>query len=184
MTLQTFLSLAAGAVLLGYAVVVWRAWFNLHGERVVLCPSSRRPAAITVDLGRSLLGAIWGSKRVDVSSCTDWPERGDCEQSCVRQLRVHSESTRPKALAKVYFAHKNCAMCQRPIAPLNTFTLQPGFMNPSTRHVQTWDDVPAEMLPEAFASWRPLCMNCTLAETFRQRFPDRVTDRERGDQHG
>jgi hypothetical protein len=38
--------------------------------------------------------------------------------------------------------------------------------------------VPPQDLPAAIATQRPLCANCTLAESFRQRYPDRVTDRQ------
>jgi hypothetical protein len=58
-------------------------------------------------------------------------------------------------------------------------TLQPGFMDPATRRVDRWDDVPPQDLPRAVADWRPLCANCTLSESLRHDFPDRVTERER-----
>jgi hypothetical protein len=57
--------------------------------------------------------------------------------------------------------------------------LQPGFMDPATHKVESWNEIPPQDLPLAIATRRPLCSNCTVAESFRQRFPERVTDRRR-----
>ena len=178
MTPQILVSLAAGALLIAYAVTVRRTWARYHGTRVILCPEAREPAAVRVDFGRAALAAIWGYSNVELASCSQWPARRGCAQNCVKQLRSPNAETDPKALAKRFFAHRACALCGHAIYPLSALTLQPGFMNPVTRTVDTWDGLPAEQLPQAFASWRPLCMSCTLAEQTRQRIPDRVTDRE------
>jgi len=50
-------------------------------------------------------------------------------------------------------------------------------MNPEDHSVFAWDEIPAAKLPAAVDGHYPLCANCTLAESFRQRFPDRVTDK-------
>jgi len=47
----------------------------------------------------------------------------------------------------------------------------------TTRIVKAWDEVDPAFLPEATTHDLPLCANCTLAESFRQRFPERVTDK-------
>jgi hypothetical protein len=50
-------------------------------------------------------------------------------------------------------------------------------MHPVTRKVESWKEIAPQDLPEAIATQRPLCADCTLAESFCQRFPERVTYR-------
>jgi len=176
MTSQLFIASIIGLVLVAYAVIAWRTWIRYQGRRIVLCPVTRQPVAVKVDVAHAVMSAVWQSVDVRLTSCTQWPERGACSQPCVKQLGADCE-TRPKALARTFFAGKRCALCQRRIKAPTGVTLQPGFMHPVTHKVDTWDDVPIQTLPEAFTSWRPLCMNCTLAESSRQKFPDRITDR-------
>src|SRR5262249_61438261 len=109
--------------------------------------------------------------------CAGRPERRDSDQRCVLQIEMSPSETRPKTIASRFFSNERCAICRRPIGPLGSTALQPGFMDPATRNVETWDDVAPQDLPRAIATWRPLCSTCALAESFRQRSPDRVTDR-------
>jgi len=39
-----------------------------------------------------------------------------------------------------------------------------------------WDEVPGERLNEILSTHRPLCFDCLVAETFRDRFPDRIVE--------
>jgi hypothetical protein len=95
----------------------------------------------------------------------------------VRQIETAPDETSPKVIAAHFFTGEHCAICGKQIEPPSTVTLQPGFIDPATHKVQSWDEVAPQDLAAAMATRRPLCSNCTLAETFRQRFPDRVTDR-------
>lgn len=179
MTTSLFIALVFVAVLLVYLVIAARTWAHARGTRIVVCPETRLPVAVTVDVGHAVTSALWEKTDLRLASCTQWPERQDCDQPCVRQIEVAPSETSPKTIAAHFFRKQRCAICAHPIEPPNSMTLQPGFMDPATRKVDTWDDVPAQDLPRAIATWRPLCSNCTLAESFRQKFPDRVTDRER-----
>ena len=80
-------------------------------------------------------------------------------------------------MAATYFTGRRCAICSRPIDPPNAATLQPGFIDPGSHKVTAWDDVRPELLPDTIEHQRPLCANCTLAESFRQQFPDEAVER-------
>jgi hypothetical protein len=177
MTPQLFIILLVLAVLVVYLVIAIRTWSHVHGARVVVCPETQKPVAVKVDVGHAVTTAVWEKADLRLTSCSRWPERQDCDQPCVRQIETAPAETAPKTIAAHFFTGERCAICTRPIEAPNAATLQPGFMDPATHRVQSWDDVPPQDLAEAIATRRPLCSNCTLAETFRQRFPDRVTDR-------
>src|SRR4051812_37826023 len=167
------------AVLLVYLAVAIRTWLRVRGPRVVVCPETQTPVAVRVDVGHAITSAIWEKAEVRLTACTRWPGSQDCDQPCVRQIEKAPSATNPKTIAAHFFSRRRCAICSERIEPPSGITLQPGFMDPVTRKVDTWDDVPAQDLPRAIATWRPLCSNCTLAESFRRNVPDRRPDCER-----
>jgi hypothetical protein len=179
MTAPLIIALFVAAVLVVYLAIAIRTWLRVRGARLVVCPETQQPVAVRVDVGHAITSAIREKTDLRLTSCSQWPDHQDCDQPCVRQIEAAPSKTEPRTIAAHFFDTARCVICSRPIEPPNRMTLQPGFMNPSTRRVDTWDDMPPQDLPRAIAAWRPLCSNCTLAESFRQRFPDRVTDRER-----
>jgi hypothetical protein len=162
------------AVYLGMAI---RAAWKMRGKRVVVCPETRQPAGVTVDVGHAATTAVWEKADVRLKTCSRWPERGDCDQPCVAQIERAPDETRTKVIATHAFEQKACVICRKPIEAPNAATLQPGFMHPDTHVVNAWDEIAPKDLPDAVDHQWPLCANCTLAESFRQRYPDRVTDK-------
>ena len=167
MSISLFVALSVGVVLAVYAGIALTTWRRLRGPRVVTCPETRRPAGITVDLGHAMATAVREAADVRVASCACWPERKGCEESCVPQIETGGDTTRPRALAARFFEHRSCAMCLRRIEPLAHGARQPGFLNPLTRTAVPWDEVPPQELPDAVASHRALCRDCTFAESSR-----------------
>jgi|ERR1043166_804136 len=80
---------------------------------------------------------------------------------------------------KHFFEGKSCAICHRPIPLVQRTGLKPGLMNPATHETQSWDQIPNENLSAALQTQVPLCSTCQVAESFRQRHPDLVVDRDR-----
>lgn len=177
MTLQLFVPLVLALVLSVYLGIAIRAAYRLRGKHVVICPETKAPAGVTVDLGHAATTALREKADVRLTSCSRWPERADCEQPCTGQIEASPDGTRTKTISAEFFKGQHCAICRAPIDPPNVATLQPGFIDPVSREVKAWDEVAPEKLPDAIDNDYPLCANCTLAESFRQRFPDEVVDR-------
>jgi hypothetical protein len=177
MTIQVLVPLLLAAVLAVYLGIAIRTAWKMRGKRVVICPETRQPAGVSVDVGHAATTAVWEKADIRLKDCSRWPERGECEQPCARQIERQPENTRTKSIATRFFAQKACAICHKPIDPPNAATLQPGFMNPEDHSVFAWDEILPAKLPAAVAGHYPLCANCTLAESFRQRFPDSVTEK-------
>jgi hypothetical protein len=81
-------------------------------------------------------------------------------------------------LLKRYFDGKACAICKRSIPPVQRTGPKPGLLDPVSHETRSWDQIPTGNL-SSLETQLPLCSGCLVAESFRQRFPDRVTDRER-----
>ena len=82
-------------------------------------------------------------------------------------------------LLKRFFDGKSCAICKRPIPPVHRTGLKPGLFNPATHETHSWNEIPDVNLSTALQTQLPVCSSCQVAESFRQRFPDRVVDRDR-----
>ena len=177
MTTLWFAVLLVLAVLLVYLIIAVRTWLQVRGARLVVCPETQLPVAVRVDLGHAIASALREKPEVRLTSCSRWPERQDCDQPCTRQIEIAPAETDPRTIATHFFSMERCAICFRPIDPPSHAALQPGFMEPATHRVETWDKLPTRDLPRAIATYQPLCSNCTLVEQFRRRSPDRVTDR-------
>jgi hypothetical protein len=80
---------------------------------------------------------------------------------------------------KRFFDGKDCAICKRPIPPVHRTGLKPGLWNPRTHETHSWDQIPNVNLSALLETELPICSACQVAESFRQRFPDRVVDRDR-----
>ena len=68
-------------------------------------------------------------------------------------------------------------MCSRPFETIHWHDHRPGLLTPDGVPA-TWEAFPAETIHQALETHQPVCWNCTIAETFRNRFPDRVVDRD------
>ena len=177
MTPQVFVPVVLALVLAVYLGIAIRTAYRLRGKRVVICPETKASAGVTVNIGRAATTAVWNKADVKLSSCSRWPERQDCDQRCVSQIEASPDGTRTKRISADFFAGKQCAICRRAIHPPHAATLQPGFINAVTHDVKAWDEVAPEHLLDVVEHAYPLCSNCTLAESFRQRFPEKVVDR-------
>lgn len=167
MTTQLLVPILLSVLLAVYLGIAVRTWTRLRGTRVVTCPETKRPAGVTVDLGHATTSAIWEHADVRIGTCSRWPERHPCDETCVAQIEASTEDTRASTMAARFFEGRRCVICRRRIEPLKPVGLQPGFMNPVTREAVAWPWMPPERLPEAIAGQRPLCPACTLAESSR-----------------
>jgi hypothetical protein len=169
--------LLLGLVAALYIAMAIRAAYRVRGKHVVICPETGAAAGVVVDAGHAAATALLDSSDVRLTSCSRWPDRQGCDQPCVTQIERAPARTRAKAIATRYFLGKRCAICHRAIDAPNAATLQPGFIAIESHAVNAWDEIPPQSLLDATEHQLPLCANCTLAESFRQRFPDKVTDR-------
>jgi hypothetical protein len=177
MTSQLFVMLLIALVLAVYAGIALVTWVRFRGTRVITCPETKKPAAVKVDIGHAAATAIWERADVKLAGCSRWPERQGCDEGCVPQIVDGHGETRAKTVAAHFFERKRCAICQHEIAPIHSGTLQPGLLHPVTHEASAWDEIPAQDLPDAFVARYAICGNCTVAESFRRRFPDRVVER-------
>jgi hypothetical protein len=178
--LATIIVLAVGAIVFGLTVAL-RTFVKYRGERVITCPETHQAAAVHVDATKAARQAIFGKSYVRLDQCTRWPERQNCGQDCLSQVNADPAACLVWNMVDQWYRGKSCAYCQKPFANIHWHDRHPALLAPDHTCVQ-WNEVPPEKLPEVFESYLPVCWNCYIAETFRQKNPEKVLDRtwERG----
>jgi len=174
--------LVAGAIVgvaaIAVAVKMARAFGQYRGERVVTCPETHAPVGVRVDARHAALSAAGGPADLRLSDCTRWPEKAGCGQECLAEIAESPHDCLVRVHLANWYAGKLCALCGERFDRIHWVEARPGLLAPSGA-VVAWSAVRAEKLDSVLTSHRPLCYDCSVAEEFRQRFPDLVTNREK-----
>lgn len=162
-----------------YAQRAWRVWRDLHGDRVVICPETGRPAVVRFDVARAVT-SDGGASAIPLDSCSRWGERGACDQPCAAAARAPETST--TAMVRDWAGTRTCVSCGSALLASEKsghhFALQD-----AAGVSREWVDVAGTELPVALTTCLPLCWNCHVAESFRRQYPDLVTDRDTAAMH-
>ena len=178
--LAMFIVLAVGAVVFGLTVAL-RTYLRYRGKRVITCPETQKAAAVHVNATNAARKALFGKSYVRLDQCSRWPERQNCGQECLSQVNADPAACLVWNIVDQWYKGKSCAYCQKPFSNIHWHDRHPALMAPDHTCVQ-WNEVAPEKLPQVFESYLPVCWNCYIAETFRQKNPEKVLDRtwERG----
>jgi len=174
-TLLAFLVIV-GAYLLHRIIVGGREARKVAGKMLVTCPETHQTVAVKVKAGQTALAAMVGKEKVELSQCTRWPERRDCDQACLAELTADPEKHRVWTLAAEWYSGKSCIYCGRPISALSHLDHPPALIGLDDKIIE-WQNIPAEQLPDKLATARPVCWNCNIVEGFRQEHPELVVNR-------
>jgi len=174
-TLIAFLVITI-AYIIHRVLVGGRDYRKFFGKMVVKCPETHETVAVKVASGRAALASIVGREHVQLSNCTRWPEKADCDQACLNELKADPASHKTWTIASKWYVGKNCFYCGRPISELSHLDHSPAVVGPDGKIIE-WDTVPAEKLQETLASARPVCWNCNVVESFWKEHPDLVVER-------
>jgi hypothetical protein len=145
------------------------------GERVITCPETHTTEVVRLDAGHAAWTDLRGEKELRLESCSRWPERADCGQECLAQIEGAPDGCLVRERLEAWYHGTECAFCGMAITPIHWFDQRPGLLTPERRAL-SWEEIPAKDLPAALADDRPICSDCLLAESFREKFPDRVLD--------
>jgi hypothetical protein len=153
-----------------------RAFLKFRGTMAVVCPETHEHVAVEVDARHAAVTAVAGAPELVLTNCTRWPERAGCHQDCVRQIEHAPGECLVRTMLAEWYAGKSCAFCGRAFDVIHWADHKPALLTPDRRIVE-WAEVAPEKVPDALATHRPVCWNCSVAETFRTEHPELVTDR-------
>jgi hypothetical protein len=153
-----------------------RTYFKYRGKRIVSCPENHQPAAVRVAAGKAAVEATLHAPHLHLSECSRWPEKEDCGQECLAQIREAPEACLVATIVNQWYAGKSCVYCHKPFGEIHWHDHPPALVDEQRKTVQ-WNEVPLENLQQTMATHWPVCWNCHIAETFRREHPELVTDR-------
>jgi len=181
MTVTALIVLAV--VVLAVGLFVFRAipgvrtYFKYRGERLITCPESHTPEAVEVAAGEAAAGEFLTEPTLHLKQCSRWPERQNCGQECLKQIEIDAQGCLVWNIVSKWYEGKNCVYCHKPISPLHHLDHAPALLAPNFKTIE-WNQLRPEQLPEVFATHRPVCWNCHIAQNFRHVHPELVVDRE------
>jgi hypothetical protein len=165
----------AGWLLVTAIFVVAATWFGrryvaARGARIVECPETKEPAAVSISAAQAAAGG-----HLTLSECSRWPERQSCGRECLAQIERAPDDCLVRNIVTGWYKGKDCAVCHKPLGEIDWLERKPGLVDASG-HARPWPDVPPERLPEALAHDQPICFDCYVSATFRQEHPELVLD--------
>jgi hypothetical protein len=169
------LAALAGVVLFRFIPVV-RTYLLYRGKRIVTCPEALRPVAVDVGAGKAAISAFCGEPEPRVERCSRWPERRECGQECLKQIEADPDNCLVWNIVSSWYEGQSCILCHKRFGQLH-YMDPPALMGPDQKTIG-WDDFPPQQLPEVFSSYKPVCWNCHVTETFRQLHPEVVPERQ------
>jgi len=135
-----------------------------RGIRVITCPETDQPAAVTLAVWRGAIRSVFGKPAPRIHECSGWPERRGCDQGCVREIAAApAESLVPNILTR-WCQERTCACCGNSLRQIHTGRHQPGLMSPERKLIE-WKEIPPQSIPQVLATAGPLCRTCVIAET-------------------
>ena len=90
-------------------VISMRSYLKQRGKRLIVCPETRKHAAVDLDATRAAEKAFVGSKHFRLKDCSRWPERADCGQECLQQIELAPEECLVKNFVARWYEGKKCA---------------------------------------------------------------------------
>lgn len=149
---------AVGLVRFGHLYTHYR------GTRLVGCPATGEPTALTLAAGRAGLSGLYRAPAVRVRTCSGWPERAGCAQKCIGQVMAAPDDCRVERILTRWYQGKTCACCGRPLKPTEGTRHKPCFMGPDQR-IYEWKEIQPQAIPKVLGTHSPVCWNCLVAET-------------------
>ena len=155
-----------------------RSFFRYRGTRVITCPETGHGEAVRVDSPYAAWTNLVGQRpALRLDSCTRWPERQGCAESCLRQIEAAPDGCLVRNVLQSWYTGKSCVYCHKPFEHINWTDHRPTLMSPG-RLTREWREIAPRDLPEVLKTHWPVCWNCHIAETFRREHPELVTDRD------
>jgi hypothetical protein len=175
--MATFLWIMGVAVVLIAAFTLARFWRRTTAPRLITCPENNAYQTVEVDAAHRLGQFVRGKDEMHLCDCTRWPEKQDCGQSCLEQIAAAPDGCRVRSLLDGFYAGQSCVLCGKEFdETVDWYDHEPAFID-AERQVMSWQDIPSERLPEIMEDHFPVCWDCKVIESVRQKHPSRITDR-------
>jgi hypothetical protein len=151
-------------------------YLKFRGKRVITCPETRKAAGVEVDAAHAAITGGIGNTDLRLKSCSRWPERQDCGQACLLQVRLAPEDCLLRNILTGWYADKHCVSCGTPFGEIHLYDHKPALLSPEGKTFE-WREIAAERVNDVLATHSPVCWDCHILQTFCREHPDMSVDR-------
>lgn len=147
-------AIAIGAVQIHTALVQFR------GRRLVSCPETAEPVYVSLDPAAAAVPATLGwPPDFRLRTCTRWPDRRWCGQSCLLEIARAPETTLMREIESVWYSGKRCVRCGEALSGIASENEAPPILSPTHTRVE-WKEIAPDRLNDVLATYSPLCVVC------------------------
>ena len=177
MTPYTLLFVAGALVIVVFGLLrSLGAYRKSRGNRIISCPENHRPAAVRVAAAKAAIQATIGTPHLQLSECSRWPGMAGCGQECLSQIQEAPKACLVSNIVNRWYEGRRCLYCHKPFGEIHWHDHPPAVVNEQGETFE-WNEIPLDHLQQTLSTHWPVCWNCHIAETFRRRHPELVTDR-------
>jgi len=175
--------LTFGAAFGGSAILL--AWLTVRGYRlyrrvqVITCPETQAPVAVKLHVVRAAATSLSGNADLRVKSCSRWPEKRNCGQECLSQIKAAPGACSVRSILARSYKGAHCALCNVDIGQIGRGANKPILMSPDSKTRIEWDEVAPQDLPKVLSTHSKICWNCHMEESFRALHPVEIRDASR-----
>ncbi|MGH9874753.1 MAG: hypothetical protein ACRD9S_20045 [Pyrinomonadaceae bacterium] len=173
--MTTIVYVAAALAVL--AVLFWvtrffsRAYFRYRDSRVIICPDSHEQAVVEVDAVHAALTSAVGQPDIRLRNCWRWPLNQNCGQECLTQLDVAAPDCLVSGVLMRWYDLKQCVYCAKPFERIQWTDHKPALLSPEDKLIE-WSEVAIENVQTVMTTYRPVCWDCAVAQSFVRDSPD------------
>ena len=128
------LAALVGVVLFRIIPVVC-TYFQYRGKRIVTCPETLEPEAVDLAAGKAAISAFSGGLELRIEQCSRWPERRDCGQECLDQIRADPDNYLVWNIVSHWYEGQSCALCHKHFGRLHHLD-PPALMRPDQKTIE------------------------------------------------
>jgi hypothetical protein len=176
---MTIALLTFGAAFGGSAIILTciaiRGYRLYRSVQVINCPETLAPVAVKLHIVRAAATSLTGNADLRVKSCTRWPEKRNCGQECLSQIKAAPGACSVRSILATSYRGAQCALCRVDIGQIGRGEHKPVLMSPDRKTRFEWDEVPPQELPKVLATHSKICWNCHMEESFRVLRPGLAT---------
>lgn len=168
-------------ILIAIAAFFGVRWFiranaKYAGTKIVTCPETHRPASVEVDALHAALTAAVGATDIRLQHCSRWPINENCGQECLVNLDVAPEECLVSGVLMKWYRGKKCLYCGVTFEGLDWTDHKPALQSPAGGLLR-WNKIAMSDLSTVLDTYRPVCWNCYVAQSFIAEHPDLVVYR-------
>ncbi|HLO00020.1 MAG TPA: hypothetical protein VK208_16290 [Pyrinomonadaceae bacterium] len=153
-----------------------RQYVRYRDSRVITCPENGEAAIVEVDAVHAALTSAIGQPDIRLQNCGRWPLHQNCGQECLLQLDVAPPECLVHGVLMRWYDSKSCLYCGKPFHLIQLLDHKPALQSPEG-NLLAWSEVAIEDMQRVMDSFKPVCWDCYIAQSFVREHPEAVVYR-------